>query len=78
MRSCGPKLLAEGGFEAVQLAPPDGAAAALKISDGGDRARPTIFAAALARCGVDSSALEPFTTPALPVTGQLVDHPRAA
>ncbi|MGW4484470.1 asparaginase [Amycolatopsis sp. NPDC004368] len=74
-----PGLLAKDGFEAVQLAAlPDGTAVALKIADGGDRARPAVLAAALASCGVDADVLEPFTNPALLVTEELAGRPRAA
>ncbi|WP_020657603.1 asparaginase [Amycolatopsis benzoatilytica] len=64
-----PGLIAKDGFEAVQLAAlPDGTAVALKIADGGDRARPAVLAAALARAGVDAELLAPFADPALKVT----------
>lgn len=67
-----PGLIAKDGFEAVQLAAlPDGTAVALKIADGGDRARPAVLAAALARAGVDPELLAPFTSPALRVTDAL-------
>ncbi len=49
-----PGLLAKDGFEAVQVAAlPDGTALAVKIADGGDRARRPVLAAALKLCGVD-------------------------
>ena len=52
-----PGLLAKDGFEAVQVAAlPDGTAIALKIADGGDRARPPVLAAALRLCGVSVPA----------------------
>ncbi|MFF4594060.1 asparaginase [Amycolatopsis sp. NPDC001319] len=74
-----PGLLAKDGFEAVQLAAlPDGTAVALKIADGGDRARPAVLATALQLCGVDAGVLEPFTSPALRVTAELEGRPRAA
>ncbi|WP_037364161.1 asparaginase [Amycolatopsis orientalis] len=67
-----PGLIAKDGFEAVQLAAlPDGTAIALKIADGGDRARPTVLAAALTRAGVDKELLTPFRNPALQVTDAL-------
>lgn len=48
-----PGLIAKDGFEAVQVAAlPDGTAIAIKIADGGDRARRPVLAAALALCGV--------------------------
>ena len=67
-----PGLIAKDGFEAVQLAAlPDGTAVALKIADGGDRARPAVLAAALVRAGVDPEVLAPFADPALRVTAAL-------
>ncbi|UCM89610.1 asparaginase [Streptomyces marincola] len=60
-----PGLLAKGGAEAVQaVALPDGRALALKIEDGGMRARGPVLAAVLASLGVDASAV-----PAEPVLG---------
>ncbi|WP_184762351.1 asparaginase [Streptomyces griseoloalbus] len=56
-----PGLLAKDGFEGVQVAAlPDGRAVAVKIADGGDRARVPVAAAALARAGVDSALLTRF------------------
>jgi len=50
-----PGAIAKLGAEAVYaLALPDGRAVALKIDDGGDRARPVVMAAVLARLGVES------------------------
>ena len=54
-----PGLIAKDGAEsvyAVGLA--DGRAIALKIADGGQRARPIVMAAALRRLGVDAEVLE--------------------
>ncbi|SEC18404.1 L-asparaginase II [Amycolatopsis tolypomycina] len=49
-----PGLIAKDGFEAVQVAAlPDGTAIAVKIADGGDRARYPVLAALLKLCGVD-------------------------
>jgi L-asparaginase II len=49
-----PGLIAKDGFEAVQVAAlPDGTAIAVKIADGGDRARLPVLAAALELCGID-------------------------
>lgn len=49
-----PGLMAKDGAEGVYAAAlPDGRAVALKIADGGDRARPSVLAAALAGLGVD-------------------------
>lgn len=56
-----PGLLAKDGFEAVQVAAlPDGTAIGVKISDGSDRARMPVAAAALALAGVDPELLDPF------------------
>lgn len=72
-----PGLIAKDGFEAVQVAAlPDGTAIAIKIADGGDRARRPVLAAALALCGVDPNVLEP--TPGLRVTGALAELDLAA
>lgn len=63
-----PGLLAKDGFEGIQLiALADGASVALKISDGGDRARMPAAVSALLDLGVDPTALEPFNN--LPVLG---------
>ncbi|EMD23669.1 asparaginase [Amycolatopsis azurea] len=72
-----PGLIAKDGFEAVQVAAlPDGTAIAIKIADGGDRARRPVLAAALALCGVEQDVLEP--APGLRVTGALAEHHLAA
>lgn len=56
-----PGLVAKDGFEGVQVAAlPDGRALAVKIADGGDRARMPVTAAALARLGVDPGLLTEF------------------
>ncbi|MEV1069215.1 asparaginase [Streptomyces sp. NPDC050263] len=56
-----PGLLAKDGFEGVEVAAlPDGRAVAVKISDGADRARVPVTAAALARAGVDPALLTEF------------------
>ena len=48
-----PGAIGKAGAEACYVvALPDGRAVALKIEDGGDRARPVVMAAALARLGV--------------------------
>lgn len=39
------------------VALPDGRTVALKIDDGGDRARPVVMAAALARLGIESEEI---------------------
>ncbi|ANN19136.1 asparaginase [Amycolatopsis orientalis] len=78
-----PGLIAKDGFEAVQVAAlPDGTAIAVKIADGGDRARQPVLAAALELCGVDRDVLKPFAgttgTDGLRVTGALAEHHLAA
>ncbi|MGG5174298.1 asparaginase [Pseudarthrobacter sp. J1763] len=56
-----PGLLAKDGFEGIQmLALDSGAAIALKISDGGDRARMPAAVPALLALGVDASDLDAF------------------
>jgi L-asparaginase II len=56
-----PGLLAKDGFEGVQLvALADGRTIALKISDGGDRARMPVSAEALRLLGVERQALAAF------------------
>ncbi len=54
-----PGLVAKDGAEAVYAAAlPDGRAVALKVDDGGQRARPPAMAAALLRLGVAAPVLE--------------------
>ncbi|MFJ2605485.1 MULTISPECIES: asparaginase [unclassified Streptomyces] len=56
-----PGLLAKDGFEGVEVASlPDGRAVAVKISDGANRARVPVAAAALTWVGVDAGALGAF------------------
>ncbi|MGW2047080.1 asparaginase [Streptomyces sp. NPDC001858] len=56
-----PGLLAKDGFEGVEVAAlPDGRAVAVKISDGANRARVPVTAAALARAGVEPGLLAEF------------------
>ncbi|MBP2411830.1 L-asparaginase II [Arthrobacter stackebrandtii] len=63
-----PGLLAKDGFEGIQLiALADGSAVALKVSDGGDRARMPAAVPALLALGVEPGALAPFNN--LPVFG---------
>lgn len=63
-----PGLLAKDGFEGIQLiALPDGSAVALKISDGGDRARMPAAVPALLALGIDAAMVAPFNN--LPVLG---------
>ncbi|HQZ36991.1 MAG TPA: asparaginase [Ilumatobacteraceae bacterium] len=53
-----PGLMAKDGADGVFAAAlPDGRAIALKIADGGDRARPPVMVAALRALGVDTSAV---------------------
>lgn len=73
-----PGLIAKDGAESVQLVGlADGSAVAVKISDGGDRARMPITAAILARLGVSAPALEPFRTSPVLGGGQPVGELRA-
>lgn len=61
-----PGLLAKDGFEGVQVAAlPDGRSVAVKISDGANRARIPVAAAALARAGVSADLLTEFRGEAL-------------
>jgi len=56
-----PALMAKDGAEGVYAAAlPDGRAVALKIADGGSRARPPVMLAALRELGVDTSGVEPM------------------
>jgi L-asparaginase II len=56
-----PGLMAKDGAEGVFAAAlPDGRAVALKIADGGNRARPPLMLAALAALGVDVSVAAPL------------------
>ena len=62
-----PGLVAKDGAEGVYAAAlPDGRAVALKVDDGGQRARPPVMAAALRALGVDAPVLaEQAETPLL-------------
>lgn len=61
-----PGLLAKDGFEGVQLVGlPDGRAVAVKISDGGDRARMPVTVRLLEALDVDTSPLTGLTTSAV-------------
>ena len=63
-----PGLLAKDGFEGVQLVGlPDGRALAVKVSDGGDRARMPVTVRVLAALDVDTSPLARLA--ATPVLG---------
>lgn len=58
-----PGLLVKGGAEGVHCAAlPDGSAVAVKISDGGDRARMPVLIAGLRRLGLDAPALDRLAT----------------
>ncbi|GLW46762.1 asparaginase [Streptomyces sp. NBRC 14336] len=68
-----PGLLAKDGFEGVQVAAlPDGRAVAVKISDGANRARIPVAAAALGWAGVEPSLLAEFQGEALLGGGRAV------
>ncbi|MFJ1730472.1 asparaginase [Streptomyces sp. NPDC088254] len=74
-----PGLLAKDGFEGVEVAAlPDGRAIAVKISDGADRARVPVAAAALARAGVDPALLTAFAGEPLLGGGEPVGSVRPA
>ncbi|HEY8753468.1 MAG TPA: asparaginase, partial [Arthrobacter sp.] len=61
-----PGLLAKDGFEGVQLVGlPDGRAVAVKISDGGDRARMPVTVRALEALDVDTAPLAGIATGAV-------------
>lgn len=65
-----PGLVAKDGWEGVYaVALPDGAAVALKISDGAERARTPVLVAALRALGVQAPVLEELST--TPVHGGL-------
>lgn len=56
-----PGLFAKDGADGVIAAAlPDGRAVALKIADGGDRARPSVLLAALRALGVDTAEVAPL------------------
>ncbi|MEY4338666.1 MAG: hypothetical protein RLZ14_516 [Actinomycetota bacterium] len=56
-----PGLMAKDGADGVFAAAlPDGRAVALKVADGGDRARPPLMLAALAALGIDVAAAAPL------------------
>jgi L-asparaginase II len=73
-----PGLMAKDGAEGVYAAAlPDGRAVALKISDGGNRARPAVMVAALRALGVDTSAVEALVTESVLGHGRRVGEVRA-
>jgi L-asparaginase II len=74
-----PGALAKDGFEGIQLVGlPDGRAVAVKISDGGDRARMPVTVRALEVLGVDTSALACIATGAVLGGGRQVGLLQAA
>jgi L-asparaginase II len=74
-----PGLIAKDGAEGVYAAAlPDGRAVALKIEDGGQRARPPVMAAALARLGVDAPVLAELRSAPLLGGGEPVGDVRFA
>jgi L-asparaginase II len=74
-----PGLIAKDGAEGVYAAAlPDGRAGALMIEDGGQRARPPVMAAALARLGVDAPVLAEMSSAVLLGGGQPVGDVRFA
>lgn len=61
-----PGLMAKDGADGVFAAAlPDGRAVALKVADGGDRARPPVMTAMLRRLGVDVPDLDALQSPVL-------------
>jgi L-asparaginase II len=74
-----PGLLAKDGFEGLQLIGlPDGTGVAIKISDGGDRARLPVTVRVLAELGVDAGALATLQSPPVLGGGKPVGELRAA
>jgi L-asparaginase II len=73
-----PGLMAKDGADGVYAAAlPDGRAVAVKVADGGDRARPPVVVAALARLGVDTSAVAPVVAQRTMGHGRAVGEVRA-
>lgn len=73
-----PKLMAKDGADGVFAAAfPDGRAVALKIADGGDRARAPVMVAALRALGIDVSAVEAHVQQAIMGHGRQVGLVRA-
>ena len=74
-----PGLIAKDGAEGVYAAAlPDGRAVALKVEDGGQRARPPVMSAALSRLGVEAPVLDELAGAALLGGGQPVGDVRFA
>ncbi|MCB0981604.1 MAG: asparaginase [Acidimicrobiaceae bacterium] len=73
-----PGLMAKDGADGVFAAAlPDGRAVALKVADGGDRARPPLMAAALAALGVDVAEVAPLVAQPIMGHGRPVGEVRA-
>jgi L-asparaginase II len=73
-----PGLMAKDGADGVFAAAlPDGRAVALKIADGGNRARPPVMLAALRALGIDTSAVEPLVVESILGHGDRVGEVRA-
>lgn len=73
-----PGLMAKDGADGVFAAAlPDGRAVALKIADGGDRARPPVMVAALRAVGTDVSSVAPLVEQVLFGHGRPVGAVRA-
>ena len=73
-----PGLIAKDGAEGVYAAAlPDGRAVALKVDDGGQRARPPVMVAALRALGVDEPVLAELAEDPLMGGGQAVGSVRA-
>jgi L-asparaginase II len=73
-----PGIIAKDGAEAVYAAAlPDGRAAALKVADGGQRARPVVMAALLHKLGVTSELLDEMAEPPVLGRGEPVGRIRA-
>lgn len=73
-----PGLMAKDGADGVFAAAlPDGRAVAIKVADGGDRARPPVMLAALARLGIDVGEVTPLVEQRILGHGHKVGDVRA-
>ncbi|MCB0957502.1 MAG: asparaginase [Ilumatobacteraceae bacterium] len=73
-----PGLMAKDGADGVFAAAlPDGRAVAVKIADGGDRARPPVMVAALRALGVDVTTVAPLVAEPIMGHGRPVGEVRA-
>jgi L-asparaginase II len=73
-----PLLMAKDGADGVYAAAlPDGRALALKIADGGDRARPPVMLAAQQALGIDTTAVAPLVEERIMGHGRQVGTVRA-